>query len=397
MNTVQTKENDNSYVIDPWLANQLGPQALESNIVANVESIPKKMAHLSSPKIMQPQVQLASMRTFTPAPPMWNTPSISPEEADSCYRYNNCYTFIDYGGQIKSDLVQHIAEIVLTVKADAPEERARFLPPDGETNELWSQKVQEQLGGDNQFPCLTAACAYDFGEDSVPVSRLHGWMLLSKAYQILSDLRVDTSNPFLLDVESQLPFQSKFRLGLFARRPFQGLNLWAPAGDMLMPQEIYCSEMPDARSGQIWPVGSLVKSGDAYIKPCFLPHGLYSLWGLDRLLYSTTKTIILTPDLHECIDNSYHWGMAVLSWFGSSWTLPKVDFGPLAGRTIYYVFNPGSFGGDYQACLQCMNAVWEILQSLGCNVVLMANPAYAQPAPVPAPYPAPVLTAQFFV
>ena len=332
---------------------------------------------------------LPDMRSFIPAPSSINVVPSTPEIVNDIYNYN--YYSIDYGGQIKNDLIMYLAETILALMAENPVEAARALPrsvsnnyfsqtralvkaENEQTDVLSSPQFQMQLSV-TQHPFLLAATCYDLG--FMPMKPDLTRFMLQEAYSILRELNIDTSNPYLIDPENLIPPQSHYRMGAFRQRPFIGLPIIFPFGDMGMPQEEYCT----APDGPIWPVRSLVKARNAYIKPCFLPHRRYSLFGLEKILYSNADPIVVTPDLTEYfVNNSYE--KAVISWYGASFTLPKVDFSPLAGKSVIYVYNPGSFNFDHLACLHCMNQVTELLFAKGCSVTVMGNPLY-HAAPVP--------------
>ena len=345
------------------------------------------------------QPSLPEMRSYIQAPSILRVPQSTPEAVDCSYVYNN-YP-VDYGGQIKNDLNMYLAEMALSIMTETPEEEVRAFPRrlrnilrsletkplanvnDAQTDVLSSSQFQEQLKN-TQLPFLLTASCYDLG--FVPMEPLT-WYMLQTAYSILRELNIDTRNPFLINPEDLIPQQSLYRLGTFRQLPFKGLLKLFPIGDMGMPQELYCL----APDGPIWPVRSLVKARNAYIKPCFLPHRRYSLFGLEKVLYSNAEPIVVTPDLTEYLINSSY-ANAVISWYGAQYTLPKVDFSPLAGRSVIYVFNPGSFNGDYQACLHCMNQVVGLLANNGCNVDFMANPVFSN-TPNPQLPPPTVCTA----
>lgn len=287
----------------------------------------------------------------------------------------------------------HTAEFELTLMAESPEEAARVLPRCLPSNILPQKskamaKASDELSAPSlptyegelkktMFPHLLAATYYDFSY--IPLGNQLNFNMLQKAYSILRELKIATDNPFLIVPEDLIPPQSSYRMGIFNYRPYIGLRTVYPIGKMGAIQELYCI---DDNSRQIWPLRALVKANSAYIKPCFLPHWRYSLFGLEKVLYSNAEPIVVTPDLTEYfINNSYE--KAVISWYGAQYTLPKVDFSPLAGRTVVYVFNPGSFNGDINACSQCMNQVMLSLQAQGCKVNIMGNPAFANQINLP--------------
>ncbi len=341
-----------------------------------------------SPAYQPVPLSISDMRSYIPAPPQVHVTPSTAEVVNRTYKYNSVP--IDYG-QTKNDLIMYTAEMMLSIMAETPAESARAFPR-GVSNNLYSQtralakangaqtdilsspQFQMQLNT-TQHPFLMAATCYDLGY--VPMKPDLTCLMLQKAYSILCELNIDTVNPFLINPEDLIPPQSHYRMGTFRQRPYIGLPIVFPFGDMGMPQEEYCT----APDGQIWPLRSLVKARSAYIKPCFLPHRKYSLFGLEKILYSNADPIVVTPDLTEYfVNDSYE--KAVISWYGASFTLPKVDFSPLEGKSVIYVYNPGSFNNDQHGCLDCMNQVISLLNAKGCTVTVMGNPCY-HAAPVP--------------
>ena len=385
---------------DVWSSDGVLPAKQDSALrprdcaTPEADDLAKSLSGLQSSLQEQPPAQLPPMRTYITSPQRISIQSISPETADGLYRYNAAP--IDYGGQVKNDLVMNLADMMLHLMAETPADAARFFPggrripkllcdlkplrmPDNVGQDAGTQSPEQELVSRlraTPFRLLMFSTYCDFGFSEISLDDLIKFML-RKAYWILRELGIDTANPYLVNVESLIPQQSRYRLGLYIQRPFTGLVFGGPVGDMWAWLENYCLETSNACYGQIWPLRSLVKDGCTFIKPCFLPHRQYSLWGLERLLYTDVLTVVLTPDLREYTCNCTYCGMAVVSWFGAQYTLPKVDFSPLAGRTVHYVFNPGSFNGDYQACLACMNEVTASLVALGCYVNVMANPQYS--------------------
>lgn len=366
----------------------------DSEITATRDLVEMSSAFQDLPQV-QPPAQLSSMRTYITSPQTVSVMSEPPATVDVFYNYN--YVPIDYGGQVKNTLVMHMAEVVLTTKAETPEEAARFFPgghiperlldptplrlPDNAGQDAVSQTPALEMASrlaTTQFRLLMLSTYCDFDLAVISIGDLVK-LMLQKAYGILREEEIDSANPYLVDIESLIPQQSRYRLGLFLQRPFKGLVFGGPVGDMGAWQEDYCLEAPGASYSQVWPLRSLTKAGCGFIKPCFLPHRRYSLWGLDKILFTNVQTIVLTPDLREYFYNYTYCGMATVSWFGAQYTLPKVDFSPLAGRTVHYVFNPGSFNGDYQTCLACMNGAIASLVAFGCNVNVMANPQCTVP------------------
>ncbi len=338
--------------------------------------------------VPQPPVQLHQLGFGIPAQPFQNVHSYSYPQIDAFYCYN--YLPIDYDGRIKNDVVATLAELKLTVMTETPAELARFLSPSvrltltdngkivirasRNNNPLDTKEFEEILEKNKSFPYLAAATYYDLG--SCPDAEFK-FAMLQKAYFILNELEINTENPYLVDVDSCIPPESSYRTGLFLYRPFNGIQILSPRGGMYAPQELYSS---DANApGCIWPLRSLVKADTNYVKPCFLPQKQYHLFGTEKLRYTNVWPVVLTPDLMEFSRNYSYYGMAVLSWYGADYTIPKVDFSQLAGRTVHYAFNPGSFGGDYQRCRCCMERVMELLVAQGCHVYILATPWYERP------------------
>ncbi len=323
-----------------------------------------------------PPITLEELRTYTPAPYIPNNQTLTPEEVNNCFNYS--VISIDYGGEIKNDMIMCIAEVLLIVKSEIPAERARFLPPIQKSkskcrdNDLTSQEFLNMLNMNRAFPFLVATTYYD--RYLAKEGCYFKTAMLCKAYSILREFGINTENPYLIDIESLIPPESSFRLGLYQNLPFTSFLLVRPLGDMLIPKELYCmDDKAFAGFGQIWPLRSLVQSNSTKIIPYFLPYNHYSLWGYEKLSRYDGKTVILTPSLYDyCLNTT----MDVISWYGGEYTLGKVDFTPLAERTVLYVYNPYSFKGNVYACAHCMQSVMSILKSINSNVIILSNPAW---------------------
>lgn len=368
------------------------PQELKATVTVVDDSNDEKgniaVATVSPLEVTSTQPNLLSrMRIGVPVLPFQNVQSYTLEQADSYYNFN-CRP-IDYGGEGKNSLVAELAETRLVLMAENPAELARFLPPSVRLQQSHDGcLVTKTLRGNNPLdikeftellekypftPFLAAATCYDVGPLTDAEFRV---AMVQKAYAVLNALGINTENPYLVDVESWISPESSYRLGLFLKRPFTSLECMSPRGDMLAPHELYCYDMSTPE--YVFPLRSLVNANTDYIKPCFLPPRQYHLFGTEKLLYTDVTTVVLTPDLREYGLNFSYMGMAVISWYGAEYTIPKVNFAPLAGRTVLYVFNPGSFGGDYQRCRFCMERVMEQLAMQGCNVSILANPLYGR-------------------
>ena len=352
-----------------------------------LDSTPRNHGNIQS--YQSSPVSLQDMRSHTQRPCFRWVATSTPEAVNAAYRYN-VFSQIDYG-EIKNDLIMHLAEVKLSTMAESPEEAARVftrrLPSnlfpqnskamakasDEQSAVLALPTFKEELKR-TMFPFLLTATCCDLG--CFPLPPLLTQEMLQKAYSILRESKIDTANPFLIDPEDLIPPSSSYRMGIFSHRPYIGLCTMYPIGVMGVMQELYCI---DYDSRQILPLRTLVKANNDYKKPCLLPHGRYNLFGLERILFSNAEPIVVTPDLWEFHDNYHNDGIAIISWYGAQYTLPKVDFSPLAGRTVMYVFNPGSFNGDCNACRQCMNQVMHLLQAQGCEVIIMANQSFAEP------------------
>ena len=332
--------------------------------------------------IPQPQLPftLDCLRSCVPALPIFPIASLTPEMVNRFYQYS--LSQIDYAGEIKHDLLLHIADFLLTVIADIPKERCQVYPPEFNLAYIQPQN-EEEMHAFHRFPFLYLAMKYDVGHSTGEQVTL---AMLKYASHLLEGKKIDTDNPFVIDVKSLIPPESSYRLGLYTRRPFPGGNVICPMKNIFCPLEPYfCSQTYRDRVMMYWPLQSLVKQDDSYIRPFALPHQKYSLWGFDKVLSTAATTLVLTPDLNEYYLNNNQIDMAIVSWFGAQYTLSKVDFTPLQGRRVIYVFNPGSFNGDRQACRACMDDVTVRLNALGCSVTIMANPAYEVTQLMPCP------------
>ena len=134
------------------------------------------------------------------------------------------------------------------------------------------------------------------------------------------------------------------------------------------------------------PVTPISSTECAYPAPMFLPVANVPLANLDRLFYDSSPHIILTPNFSIYDRNNYCQDATILSWWGDADTIDLVDWGPLAGKTVLYLYRPSDFH-DQSRTQGCLNAVREKLLALGCNflIVDLSDATFAPPLNQPPP------------
>ena len=309
--------------------------------------------------LVQPQVgmyQLVSPGMY--AQPLATVHSATTAEMDIDYIFSD--TPVDVKTPMNA-LRAWIAEYYLITHGEFPSERARFFPTVTDNTDCKGSNGWPSLEFDDLFdlpakrgmfkghpaysgiealtslttPCLRMAASYDLRTPLYDEQAM-----LDKARQILTAAGINADNPYTVNVDAMTNLEGRYRLGLYASRPFGGeAIIHNTAG-----QAFACKQVQD-RMAYI-PLRSITRFDTAYIHPAVLPYPCYHLIGARKLEWTDVKTIVVTPDPTEVLLNAGNESIAVLSWVGGDYTLEATDWSRLQGKGFVYALNPGSFGGD---------------------------------------------------
>jgi hypothetical protein len=212
------------------------------------------------------------------------------------------------------------------------------------------------------------------------------YAIVEKAYSLARRLNIDTNNPFrasidfLQDPANQLYVESAAHFMLPQNVPrvyVYGEQL--SIVDVLIPVNYWGGTM-------YFPLTMIASTTSRYPKPMILPKNRLPLFGLAKLLHYQNEFICLTPCLHMGVINEQDPKLTVMSWWGSDSTIDLVDWTPLAGKTVYYLYRSNEFNNKIRADW-CFNAVREKLLALGCNflIVDLSDATFAPPLNQPPP------------
>lgn len=210
--------------------------------------------------------------------------------------------------------------------------------------------------------------------------------IVEKAYSLARRLNIDTNNPFRASIDFlQDPANQRYVESV----AYYMLPWNVPRVSVYGEQRsIVDALIPvNYRGGTMYfPLTMIASTTSRYPKPMILPKNRLPLFGLYKLLHCQTEFICLTPCLHMGVINEQDPKLTVMSWWGSDSTIDLVDWTPLAGKTVYYLYRSNEFNNKIRADW-CFNAVREKLLALGCNflIVDLSDATFAPPLNQPLP------------
>ena len=320
------------------------------------------------------------------AHPLIGVPSATPDELDGGYVFCDCP--ID-SETPKNVLRAGIADYLLATRSEYQPERARYFPTDSDViieaknccpalrfDDLFNlPDIHEAYKGHPDYPfierlaCLNTpflrvASCYDLRNSLDDEQAMHG-----KAKQLLSSSGVNDINPYTVNAESLTNLEGRYRIGHYAKRPFDGENVIHDSGG-----QAYSCKLVQDKMVYI-PLRSITRSGTNYIRPATLPYSNYYLIGLAKLERTDVKTIVLTSNPIEVTLNADNPAIAVVSWIGGIHTIERVDWSPLQRKTIYYAWNPATADGNEKKCAELFYEVRAFLTQMECSLILLERTA----------------------
>jgi len=267
---------------------------------------------------------------------------------------------------IHFSVIAQLVELELRVRSETSLGQAAFLPPVPIVKEVLASPMPYRQW---ILPFTYAATFYDLG--FIPENpELFDDTIQRKIWSLAEEFGISKDAPLTIPIQSLLAEQLRYAISLMDIRPYclcsQYVHILGSHGEVLENWETQLTTASTAAPTYVClPLRAICDSlGNQY--PMHLPLDNYHLLGLDRVCLKGKHKYVITPSYTDWLENSYNnFGGVVVTWLGGEETIDRVDWSPISGRSVIYVVNPFTFGGNCEACLRCMRKVNKIMEDKG--------------------------------